>query len=88
MRRNWVHLQQTEETVQVVSLDLELVSNESCPSLPLNAEDGVQTGRTDRQASRNEQSEVQLGEPPLRKSQRVRRTPQRLIETFVASLLS
>ena len=33
-------------------------------------------------------SEVQVGEPPLRRSQRVPRAPQRLIETFVASLLS
>ena len=84
----WVHLQQTKETVQVVSLDLEPVSNEPSPSLLLNTEDGVEIGSTEPQSSRNEQSEVQLGEPTLRSSQRVRRAPQRLIETFVASLLS
>ena len=88
MRRNRVHLQQTKEAAQVVSPDLEPVSNEPCPPLPQNTEDGVETGRTEPQTSRNEQSEVQLGGPPLRRSQRVRRAPQRLIETFVASLLS
>ena len=88
MRRNRVHLQQTKEAAQAVSPDLEPVSNESCPSLPLNTEDRVETGMTEPQSSWNEQSEVQLGEPPLRRSQRVRRVPQRLIETFVASLLS
>ena len=88
MRRNRVHLQQTKEAAQVVRPDLEPVSNEPCPLLPQNTEDKVETGRTEPQTSRNEQSEVQLGEPPLRRSQRVRRVPQRLIETFVASLLS
>ena len=87
MRRNWVHLQQTKEAVQVVSLDLEPVSNEPSPSLLLNTtEDGVEMGSTEPQSSRNEQSEVQLGEPTLRSSQRVRRAPQRLIETFVCKL--
>ena len=61
MRRNRVHLQQTKEAAQVVSPDLEPVSN---------------------------QSDVQLCEPPLGRSQRVRRVPQRPIETSVASLLS
>ena len=88
MRRNRVHLQQTKEATQVVNLDLEPVSNEPCPPLPKNTEDGVETGRTEPLTSQNEQSEVQVGETPLRRSQRVRRAPQRLIETFVASLLS
>ena len=88
MRRNWVHLQQTKKAAQVVSPDFEPVSNEPCPPLPQNTEDSVETGRTEPQTGRNEQSEVQVGEPPLRRSQRVPRAPQRLIETFVASLLS
>ena len=87
MRRNRVHLQQTKEATQVVNLDLEPVSNEPCPPLPKNTEDGVETGKTELHSSQNEQSEVQV-EPPLRRSQRVRRAPQRLIETFVTSLLS
>ena len=87
MRRNRLHFQQTKEAAQVVSSDLEPVSNEPCPSLPQNTEDGVETGRTEPQTSRNEPSEVHFGEPPLRKSQRVPRAPQRLLETFVASLL-
>ena len=88
MRKNRVHLQQSKEAAQVVRLDLEPVSNEPSPPLPQNTEDGVEKGRTEPKTSRNEQSKVQLGEPPLRRSQRVRRAPQRLIETFVASLLS
>ena len=88
MRRNRVHLQQRKEAAQVIRPDLVPVSNEPSQPFPQNTEDGVETGRTEPQTSRNEQSEVQLGEPPLRRSQRVRRAPQRLIETFVASLLS
>ena len=88
MRRNRVRLQQTKEAVHVVRPHLEPVSNEPSPSLLPNTKDGVETGRTELHSSQNQQSEVQLGEPPLRRSQRVRRAPQRLIETFVASLLS
>lgn len=88
MRRNRVHLQQTKEAAQVVSPDLEPVSNEPCPPLLQNTVDGVETGRTEPQTSWNEQSEVQLGEPPLRRSQRVQRAPSVLLRHFVASLLS
>ena len=56
MRRNRVHLQQTKGAAQVVSPDLEPVSNEPCLPLPQNTEDGVETGRTEPQTSRNEQS--------------------------------
>ena len=53
MRRNRVHLQQTKEAAQVVRPDLEPVSNEPCPPLPQNTEDGVEKGRTEPQTSRN-----------------------------------
>ena len=86
MGRNRVHLQQTKEAAQVVSPDLKPVSNEPCPPLLQNTVDGVETGSTEPQTSRNQQSEVQLGEPPLRRSQRVQRSPQRLIETLCCKL--
>ena len=76
IRRNRVHLQPTkEEPPPAMGPTWELTNDETSPPILPPADIGVEMNRAESQPDTSQ------GDQPVRRSQRIRRPPQRLIET-------
>ena len=81
IRRNRIHLQPTkEEAPPVTNQAWEAVSNASIPVTPSNTDMGIETQVTEPQADIPKPA-IPQADQLVRRSQRVRRAPERLIET-------
>ncbi len=81
MRRNRINLQPTkEEAPPVTSPAWEAPSDASSPIMPSNMDMGIETQVAEPQPG-IPQPAIPHADQPVRRSQRIRRAPERLIET-------
>ena len=81
LRRNRIDLLPTKET-PVMSTASEPASEETSPPMPLNSDVGVARNTTELQRSQSEQPSIPEVDPPIRRSERMGKATQRLIETI------
>ena len=82
LRRKRIDFLPTKETPPVMSTASEPASEETSPPMPLNSEAGVARNTPELQPSQSEQPSIQDLDPPIRRSERMRKATQRLIETI------